>query len=268
MLIDTHCHLTFKDLRQQIDDVLARAAAAGVGRMITVGESVEDARDALALMADHSQIYLAAGIHPHRAAKTSPEQMAALADLHRGNWNETATNRRVVAIGETGLDFHYDFATPEQQESLFRFQLELAAEVGRPVVIHARKAEAQVCDILEDYPALAGHVVFHCYSEGPELTRRILDQGNFVSFTGVVTFKNAEMIRDSARLVPADRFMVETDAPFLTPEPIRKVRPCEPAHVELTARFLAKLRGESFDSLMAGTTANAQRFFGLSEELS
>jgi TatD DNase family protein len=266
MLIDTHCHLTFDDLLPQVDAVLQRARQAGVSRLITVGTTLAEARDALMLVESHSQVFLAAGIHPHEAARVTPADLNALADLHRGRWRGDAVTERLVAVGETGLNFHYELATPQQQEKLFRFQLELADEVDRPVVVHARRAEEQVCDILTDYPRLAGRVVFHCFSGGPELARRVLDTGSWLSFTGVVTFKNADAICDSARLAPADRILLETDAPFLTPEPIRQIRPCEPAFVAHTARFLAELRGEPFEAFAATTTANAERFFNLPED--
>ena len=263
MLIDTHCHLTYEGLAPQVDNILQRAREVGVRRVVTVAEDVSDARASLALMRRHPEVFLIAGIHPHKAAGATADDLGALADLHHARWNPADPLDRVVAVGETGLDFHYDFATPQQQEALFQSQLELARETGRPVVIHARRAEERVCDILADYPALAGRAVFHCFSGGPELARRVLDLGCLLSFTGVVTFKNAGAIRESARLAPADRILVETDAPFLTPEPVRKIRPCEPAFVLHTARFLAELRKEPFEALAAATTANAERFFNL-----
>lgn len=262
MLIDTHCHLTHEDLAAQIGDVLARAAAADVTRMITVATTPADARAAIALARAHPQVHVAAGIHPHEAARVSADDLAALAALHRGQWPDVPAGRP-VAVGETGLDFHYDFAPRDVQERVFRFQLELACETGRPVIIHARKAEERVCEILADYPALAGRVVFHCFSCGVEVARRVLDGGWWLSFTGVVTFKNADAARAAAVFVPADRIMVETDAPYLSPEPVRKIRVCEPAFVEHTARRLAELRGVSFEEFAAQTTANAERFFGL-----
>ena len=266
MLIDTHCHLTFADLAPQVDAVLERGRAAGVGRVITVATDMADARAGLELLKSRPSTYLVAGIHPHEAAKTTPDDLKALADLQHGRWNDAVATERLVAIGEIGLDYHYDFATPSQQEALLRFQLELACEVERPVVIHARRAEERVCEIVAEYPALAGRVVFHCFSGGPELAQRVLEQGNYLSFTGVVTFKNADAIRNAARMAPAERILLETDAPFLTPEPIRKQKPCEPAHVAYTARFMAELRGVAYESLAASTTANAERFFNLPED--
>jgi TatD DNase family protein len=266
MLIDTHCHLTYDELRPQIGAVFARARAAGVTRVITVATTPDDALAALELMREHPEIYLCAGIHPHQAGACSPGDLARLEALHRGAGVSPELARRVVAVGETGLDFHYDFAPRDDQERIFRAQLELASRVGRPVVIHARESEERVCDILRDYPQLNGRVVFHCFSAGTEILARLDDIGPFVSFTGIITFKNAETIRTAARRAAADRIMVETDSPFLSPEPVRKVRPCEPAFVAHTARFLAELRGVRFEEFAAATTANAVRFFNLPEE--
>jgi len=265
MLTDTHCHLTYPELAPQLDAVLERAAQAGVTRAITVATSPADARLAIPLLAAHPQVYLAAGVHPHEAGKVGPDELAALADLHRGRWADGPQAARLVAVGETGLDFHYDFAPRERQEEVFRFQLRLACEVGRPVIIHAREAEERVCDILEEFAELASRVVFHCFSGGAELAQRVLDLGHWLSFTGVVTFQNADTIREAARMAPADRIMVETDAPYLSPLPLRKIRPCEPAFVAHTARRLAELRGCRFEAFASMTTANAERFFELQE---
>lgn len=267
MLVDTHCHLTYDELAGQLPAVLKRAAAAGVARLITVATQPDDARAAIAIAREHPRVFVAAGIHPHEAGKVGDAERSALADLHRGRWESAAgLTDRLVAVGETGLDFHYDFATPQRQEEIFREQLELACEVGRPVIVHARKSEERVCEVLSEYPALRGRVVFHCYSGGPELAARIVDMGFWLSFTGVVTFKKSAEIQAAARLAPADRVMIETDAPYLTPEPIRKIRPNEPAFVAHTAQYLAGLRGESIEAFARRTTANAVRFFGLPEE--
>lgn len=264
MLIDTHCHLTFAGLVSQTDDVMRRAKEAGVNRVVTVATNPADARAAFGLMQNDDSIYLAAGIHPHEAGNCTREDLEALAALHRGQWSSMVAASRVVAVGETGLDLHYDFAPPDRQEEVFRFQLELACEVARPVVIHARQAELRACDILREYAAIK-RVVFHCYSADATIARRILDLGFWISFTGLVTFKTAEPVRAAARLVPADRMMVETDSPYLSPAPVRKVRPCEPAFVAHTARFLADLRHVTFEAFAETTTANAARFFNLTE---
>jgi TatD DNase family protein len=256
MLIDTHCHLTMSGLVEQVDDVLARARAAGVMRAVVVAVNPADARAALDLLASHPNLFLVAGVHPHEAGKCDARAIDEL----------RALRSRIVGVGETGLDLHYNFAPPQRQEEAFELQLALAEELELPVVIHARESEARVCEILGQHPRLAGRVVWHCYSGDTAMTRRVLDLGGYCSFTGVVTFKNADTIRASARLVPRDRIMVETDAPYLSPEPMRKIRPNEPALLVHTARFLADLRGETLAEFAAATTANAVRFFGLPED--
>lgn len=264
MLIDTHCHLTFPELASQSADVIRRAHEAGVERMITIATSTADARDALALLANQPSVCMAAGIHPHEAAKITDDDLATLAELHESGADGLAPGR-LVAVGETGLDFHYDFAPPDVQESVFRAQLDLAVRVNRPVVIHARKAEDRVCDILADYPALRDRVVFHCFSGTLAQATRIIEMGLWISFTGVVTFNNAGEVRDAACMVPADRIMVETDAPYLSPAPHRKVRPNEPALMIHTARLLAELRNQEFDDFARQTTRNAELFYSLPE---
>lgn len=266
MLIDTHCHLTSPELIDRADATLERAHAAGVEQVILVAVNPADARAALGLMERRPQLCLVAGIHPHEAATCDAETLAALGSVLRGVGLADELKRRIVGVGETGLDWHYDFAPPARQEEIFRAHLGLAAELNLPVVIHAREAEARVCEILADFPQLSGRVVFHCFSAAESIARRALDWGCYCSFTGVATFKNADTIRRSARLVPGDRIMLETDAPYLSPEPMRRVRPNEPAFLVHTARFLADLRGEDLAAFAAATTANAQRFFGLSEE--
>lgn len=267
MLIDTHCHLSFPELASQTDAVITRAKLRGVDRLITVATTPADACSAAKILDSHANVFMAAGIHPHEAGKCTRDDLDALRRLHGGETNG-APRDRLVAVGETGLDFHYDFAPRARQEEVFRYQIELALEIGRPLVIHARKAEEQVCDILRNYPTLAGRVVFHCFSANSTTAQRILDMGFWLSFTGVVTFANAREIREAAKLVPDDRFMLETDAPYMSPEPVRKTRPNEPAFVEHTARFLAELRGVTFEDIAAQTTQNAEEFFGLCKDKS
>lgn len=261
MLVDTHCHLTSPEIRPQLGALLQRAREARVRAFNTVATSPSDAQAALEILAQHADVFLTAGIHPHNAGTCTEDDFARMAELHRGAAAPYA--ERIVAVGETGLDFHYDFAPPARQEEVFRRQLELAVEVGKPVVIHARKAEERVCDILGDYPQLAGRVVFHCFSGALAAARRILDLGFWLSFTGVVTFANGELVREAARITPIDRIMVETDAPYMSPEPVRKIRPCEPAFVAHTAGRIAAVRGLDPDEFARATTANAARFFGI-----
>jgi TatD DNase family protein len=242
---------------------LARAAAASVTRLIHITTTVADIPAAVALLGARPNVWFACGLHPHDA-KRGPDELAGLAELLRGGL-APAVRRRVVAVGETGLDFHYDLSPRDAQEHAFRAQLALAVELKLPVVIHARAAETLACDILREYPALAGRVVFHCFTGDETQARRVLDDGHWISFTGIVTFKKSAATQAVARLVPADRFFVETDSPYLSPEPVRNRRPCEPALVVHTGAYLARLRGVTIAELAAQTTANAVRFFGLSE---
>ena len=257
-LIDTHCHLTSAGLIERIDAVLDAAAAAGVGRMIQIAVTPADMRAAAALMARRTGLFLVAGIHPHEAGHATEAWFAELRCMLADG-----ARPQILGVGETGLDFHYDFAPRARQEEVFRAQLELAQQFRRPVVIHARESELRICDVLTEYPALQGRVVFHCFSGDVAIARRALDLGCYLSFTGVVTFKKATPIQAAARFAPADRIMLETDAPYLSPEPVRKIRPNEPALLIHTARFLARLRGAAAETLAAETTANAVRFFGL-----
>jgi TatD DNase family protein len=258
MLIDSHCHLTFPELSEQIDAVLDRADAAGVKRIVNICTSSSDAERAVELLGAREQVSFSVGLHPHDA-KNGVEELPAIRRLVAGS----SPFPRLVAIGETGLDYHYDFSPREQQITAFRAQLELASELNLPVVIHARAAEAEACEILNEYPALAGRAVFHCYSGPVEVARQILDAGYWISFTGIVTFKKSTEIQDVARLVPLERIMVETDAPYLSPEPKRSVRPNEPAFVTYTNEFLAKLLGSSVEEMAELTMGNARRFFSL-----
>jgi TatD DNase family protein len=261
MLVDTHCHLTFPELAGQVEQVMQRAAQAGVTRVITVTTTAAEAADGLSLLTRFDSLYLIAGIHPHEAGRCGPDDLQALSDLHQGRSDD-----RLVGVGETGLDFHHNFAPRDRQEELFRFQLELARKVRRTVVIHARQSEARVCEILAEYPELSGRFVFHCFSADIPTARRILDMGGFLSFTGIVTFRNARVTRAVARYVPAERLLLETDAPYLSPEPVRGQRPNEPALLLHTARFVASLRGMPTEELAAITTANAIGLFGLKEQ--
>ncbi len=266
MLVDTHCHLTSAGLVERLDEVLAAARQAGVQQLITVAQNLADTEAALDLAGSHENIYLAAAIHPHESNRCDLGTFEALTELLRDPAQSLAAGGRLVAVGETGLDFHYDFSPPARQQEVFLAHLHVAQEAGLPVVIHAREAERRTCEILKaEFPNLAERAVFHCYSGDPNLTRGVLDLGAHVSFTGVVTFRKAESIQAAAQIVPSDRIMVETDAPFLSPEPVRNVRPCEPALVVHTARFLAELRDTDFDTFAAQTTLNARRFFGLPE---
>ena len=253
-LIDSHCHLTYEGLIDRIDEVLRNAHAAGVGELITIATDIDDAAKALRLARRFDNIYVVTGIHPHQAAKAERGWENMLREL--------AARDEVYAIGETGLDYHYDFAKRETQQAVFCGQLDIATAKQMPVVIHCREAHRDVLDILAEFPDVP-RVVFHCFTGTLGEAKEILDAGFWISLTGVVTFKRSDELRDVARLIPLDRLMVETDSPYLSPEPVRGVRPNEPAFVRHTAEGSAKARGLSFDELAAATHANTRRFFEL-----
>ncbi len=235
MLIDTHCHLTDEGLLPQLGDVLDRAAAAGVDQMIAVATSPDDWVQAGQAVEGHAALHLAVGLHPHEAGLLSEEVLVQLAGSLR--------NPKAVAVGEIGLEYHYDFSPRDKQHEAFAAQLLLARRLGKPVVIHCREAHADCLAILDEQGMRDWRVAYHCFGGTADEARQVLDRGWFVSLAGNVTFRNAKDLRDAAKIIPADRLLIETDSPYLTPEPIRKIRPNEPAHVAHTARFLAELRG-------------------------
>lgn len=253
-LIDSHCHLTFDALRDQVDAVLARAVKVGVTRFVTIATDLPDADRALALSSAHESVHVVAGIHPHEAGKVQAGWDGALLEVvRRGD---------VFAVGEMGLDYHYDFADRAQQASVFRRQLEIAREVSKPVVIHCREAQGDLMSVLADFPGLV-NVVFHCFTGTLAEAASIIKRGYWISLTGVVTFKRSEELRAVARMLPAERLMVETDSPYLSPVPVRSVHPNEPAHLVHTAACIARERGMTPTALAALTSANALRFFSL-----
>ena len=256
MLIDTHAHLTFPDFADDLDGLLARAAAAGVTRIITIGTSVESSRRAVELAEKHPAVFAAVGIHPDNVMETAPTFLDELRAL--------AQSPRVVAIGETGLD--YFRRTPERiaaekgtQAAVFTRQLELAAELGLNVVIHERESWDDTLAILAPF---AGRLraQFHCFGKSPTHAATVLAAGHLVSFTGIVTFKNAALVQQTAAHLPAGAFMVETDCPYLAPVPFRGKR-CEPAHTRNIAEHLTQLRTQPLAALAAETTATAEAFF-------
>lgn len=254
-LIDTHCHLSFEPLVHDIDAVLQRSKDAGITRWITVGTQLEDSQRCVRMAAEHEQLYATVGIHPHEAKHATDEALTALEVL--------AQTDKVVALGETGLDFHYNFSPPEQQKEVFVAQLEIAARLHLPVVIHTREAFAETMSILDRFRPGLEHVVLHCFSGSAEQAHQALERGYYVSFTGVVTFKNAQAIRDAARIVPMDRLMVETDCPYMSPEPKRKQKTNEPALLIHTARHLADIKGLPLSQFAESTLANSKRFFAI-----
>lgn len=256
-LIDTHSHLTFEPLSADVPGVIERSRAAGVVGWITVGTHLEDSRKAIELAGQYESMYATVGIHPHDAQTADSRALEELKGLARGD--------KVVAIGETGLDFHYNFSKQPDQKRVFEAHLQIAREVGLPVVIHSRNAFDETMEILDRCGGGLKGVVFHCFSGSAEQARMVLDRGYLVSFTGVVTFKNAEVTRQAAQIVPLDHLMIETDCPYMSPEPVRSQKPNEPALMAHTAQFLARLKGMSLDDLAKATSRNAVGFFGLAK---
>lgn len=255
-LVDSHAHLDLDDPRE-VEAVLARARAAGVVRIVCVGlwRGPGDFGNALALAtADPAFLAATIGIHPHEAARV-PEADWAAADA-------LAADPRVVAVGETGLDFHYDHSPRPVQEASFRRSLATARAAGKPVVVHVREADAVCAKVLREEGVPPAGGVIHCFTGDAAAARAYLDLGLYISVAGVVTFKTAEPIREAVRLVPRDRLLVETDCPFLAPTPHRGKRN-EPAWVVETARKVAELWGTTPDEVGARTTANARRLFRL-----
>jgi len=254
-LIDTHCHLTFKQLADDVDQVIARSIAAGVTSWITVGTDPGHNQKAIELARKYDNMYATVGIHPHDAKDVTGQ---AIRQLHA-----IAQNKKVVAIGETGLDFHYDHSPRDKQAEVFKSHLQLASELALPVIIHSRESFDETMKILQQSGPDLKKVVFHCFSGSPEQARVVLDRGFYISFTGVVTFKNADSIRRAAEIVPLDRLMLETDCPYMSPEPMRKQRINEPALMVHTTKFLADLKGMEFDDFTAAVTATSKNFFNL-----
>jgi TatD DNase family protein len=261
MLIDTHSHLDFPDFASDLDAVLARAEDAGVTRIITIGTSLESSRRALAITEERAQVFAVVGVHPNSASEAPEDFITELRELAR--------HPKVAAIGETGLDYHRlpgsqlaDDAEKARQASVFEQQLELAAELGLNVVIHERDAWDDTLALLKPYTGRL-RAVFHCFGKSPQHAQQLLDDGHLVSFTGIVTFKNAQEAHATAAWIPGHSFMVETDCPFLAPVPFRGKR-CEPAHTRQVAERIALLRGETLESVAASATANAESFFRLS----
>lgn len=257
-LFDTHCHLTFADLAERTDAIIASANAAGVTRLITVAGGSREALAAIGLCRNHPRLWVAAGVHPHEASRADPDELARLAGL----WTEYA---EVVAAGEIGLDYHYDFSPRDVQRSVFARQLELARPAGLPLIVHCREAHPDVVRILLEQGYAGRRVVFHCFSGTPEEAAGLRAHGWWTSFTGVITFKKAALSRQVVVETPIDQLMLETDSPYLSPEPVRSMKPNEPKNLIHTARFTAELRGTTLDDMAATTTANAQRFFGLDQ---
>jgi TatD DNase family protein len=252
-LFDTHAHLHFPELAEDLDGVLERARAAGVTGIVTIGTDRETNPAAVALAERLDAVHATVGIHPHDAADATPADFEAMERLARGS-------AKVVALGEMGLDFFRNLSPPEAQAAVFRRQLDMARRLGRPVVIHCRDAHPEALAILAEERVREVGGVMHCFSADVEVARRCLDLGLYISLAGPVTYKNARALPEVARFVPADRLVLETDCPFLPPHPHRGRRN-EPAWVAITAAHVAALRGVTLEALGPMVTDNARRLF-------
>lgn len=252
MLIDSHVNLHHRSFDADCDAVLSRARAAGVRRMITICDRVDNAAQVLAIAEAHDDIYASIGAHPHHAKDHR--------DLSAGRLIELGANPKVVAIGETGLDRHYNFSPFEDQMQLLRVHAEAARALGKPLIVHTREADEEMAAALEEEAGKGPlALLMHCYTSGAELARRALALGAYVSFSGILTFKNADDVRAVAMQVPIDRLLVETDCPYLTPMPFRGQR-CEPMHVREVQAALLHLRGLGAED---GAALLADNFFRL-----
>ncbi|MGH7335201.1 MAG: TatD family hydrolase [Candidatus Rokuibacteriota bacterium] len=254
VLFDTHAHLHFAEYAEDREAVLARARAAGVTGLVTVGTDVTTSQSAIALAAREPGVWASVGIHPHDAAAVDDDVFAQIEHL--------AACPRVVAVGEIGLDFFRNLSPPDVQDVVFRRQLDLAHRVGKPVLVHCRDAHPETVAILAE--ARVGELggIMHCFSGDVVVARRCLDLGLLISLAGPVTYRNARTLPEVARFVPGDRLVVETDCPFLSPEGHRGRRN-EPAYLTLTAARVAELRGEPLEHLAARMTDNARALFRL-----
>lgn len=254
MLVDSHCHLDFPDFADDLDAVVERARAAGIVRMVTICTRLRRFPEVARIAERYADVYCSAGTHPHKAAEE--------VDLPVEDYLAAAAHRRVVAIGEAGLDFHYDNSPREQQAASFRTQIEAARRTGLPLVVHSRDAEAETARILrEEMEKGRFDAVLHCFSSAPELAQAGIELGFYVSFSGILTFRRSEELREIAADMPADRILVETDAPYLAPPPHRGRRN-EPAFVAHTAAVLAQTRGVSMAEIARQTSENFFRLFG------
>ncbi|WBO24202.1 TatD family hydrolase [Sphingomonas abietis] len=253
MLVDSHCHLNYAKLVERQNEVLASARAAGVTTMLNIATREREWADIVATAEREPDVWASIGIHPHEADEHAHVDTAKLLDAAR--------HPRVVAIGETGLDYYYDHSDRAQQQRSFRSHIAASRETGLPLIIHTREAEDDTHAILVDemgqgaFPAL-----IHCFTASADFADKVLALGLSISISGIVTFKSAKDLQETAKTIPADRLLIETDSPFLAPVPHRG-KPCEPAFVADTARFLADLRGEPVEQLMATTAANFFRLF-------
>lgn len=252
--IDSHAHLDHPDLRNDLPAVLERARAAGLSRILAVASSLESTLACIALAEQHPEIFATAGVHPHDAAAAQPGDLERIEEL--------AAHPRVVALGETGLDYHYDLSPRALQREIFARTVALAGRTGKPLVVHLREALEDAVAILGPACRAGARGVIHCFTGDVDQARLWVDLGLHISFSGIVTFPKSQPIQAAAAAVPEDRLLLETDAPYLAPVPHRGRRN-EPAHVVRTAEVVARLRGVTAEHLLRRTAENAARLFGL-----
>ncbi len=257
--VDSHCHLTYGTLAKEPEKVVQRAAEAGVAAMLTISTKLETFPEVLAMARRFDNVWASVGTHPHHAAEE-------VTDATTERLVELAAHPAVIAIGEAGLDYFYDRSPREVQQQVFRAHIAAARETGLPLVIHTREAEEDTARILEEEMARGAFpFVMHCFSSAPWLAETAVALGGYVSFSGILTFRKGEEVRTAARQVPLDRLLVETDAPYLAPEPYRG-RICEPAHAAVTLRKLAELRGRTPEDMARITSGNFFRLFTRAEQ--
>jgi len=253
MLVDSHCHLDFPEFAEDLDAIVARAAAAGIGRIVTISTRVRRLGELLAIAGRFPNVYCSVGTHPHHADEEDGIPPSELIELTR--------HPKIVALGEAGLDYFYQHGSPQAQERGFRAHVAAARATGLPLVVHTRDADDDCGRILEDEMSKGSfRAVLHCYTGGRELAMKAISLGLSISFTGILTFKKSQALRDLAAELPADRIMVETDAPYLAPGKFRGKRN-EPAYVGEIARVLAETRGISLEEISRQTTENFFRLF-------
>jgi len=251
MLVDSHCHLDFPDLANRMPDVLQRMQENGVDVAVCIGVNLEDFPKVMALAEQHSQLYATVGVHPEYTDVEDPDEERLLA---------LALHPKVIAIGETGLDYYWQKDQPEWQRDRFRTHIRAAKRCGKPLVVHTRDSAVDTLRVLKEEGADAVGGVMHCFTENWEIARQALDLGFYLSFSGIVTFKNATIVKEVAQKCPLDRLLVETDSPYLAPVPYRG-KPNEPAYVRYVAEEIAKLRSLTINAVHQATTDNFYSLF-------
>jgi TatD DNase family protein len=254
-LIDSHAHLTFKEIAGNLNDVLQRSIQAGITGWVTIGTDAEQNKKVISVIEKYENLYGSVGIHPHYASQISPPDINQIQEL--------AKHKKIVAIGETGLDFHHNLSKQDTQKKLFVNLLEIAAQSYLPVIIHCRNAFDETIEIIDKFKDSLKNIVFHCWGGTVEQTQIVLDRGFYISFTGVVTFKNADQTREAAKIVPLEKMMIETDCPYMSPEPYRKQKINEPALLIHTAAKIAELKQMPLEKFTDEVTKTTKRFFNL-----